>query len=152
VTGCCLLYAFHVIINVMYAAITMEIQMRFHFTSGWKKAAFTKCDCMVMTMMILWGFLKQVLLHVFTEFVSWCIWPRFNLWWCHQLVHLPAHGASGLTFIFQSFCVYIIIKRIFVYSVHYSASYFFLILQVYCFMDKLWWSLIWDCLFMLIMW
>jgi len=32
----------------MYATTTMEIEMRFHFTSG-KKAAFTKCDCMGMT-------------------------------------------------------------------------------------------------------
>lgn len=48
-----LLYAFHGIINVTYATTTMEIQMQFHFTSGWKKSAFTKCDSMMMTMMIL---------------------------------------------------------------------------------------------------
>lgn len=43
--------------TLTYATTTMEIQILFHFTSGWKKSAFTKCDWMMM--MILWGFLKQ---------------------------------------------------------------------------------------------
>jgi hypothetical protein len=47
VTGCYVLYAFHGTMNVMYATTTMEIQILFHFTSGWKKSAFTKCDWMM---------------------------------------------------------------------------------------------------------